>query len=80
MSNNRLRQGKDGIVEDRSNWGSLEDIHNAIHGLTGGHMGDPEVSAFDPIFWLRKYLPKDFRPLLTKLRSYVSCLTNDKQV
>ena len=36
------------------NWGSLEDVHNAIHVYTGGggHMGDTEVAAFDPIFWL----------------------------
>ena len=32
-------------------WGSLEDIHNAIHGLVGngGHMGAVEASAFDPV-------------------------------
>ena len=80
MSNNLLRQGKDSKVDDRSNWGSLKDVHNAIHDLTGGHMGNPQVSAFDPIFWLREYLPKDFGPLLIKLRSYVSFLTNDKQI
>lgn len=56
MSNNRLRTGKAG-EEDRTNWGSLEDVHNAIHSLTGGHMGSTEVSAFDPIFWLREYPP-----------------------
>ncbi|KAH7353162.1 common central domain of tyrosinase-domain-containing protein [Pyrenochaeta sp. MPI-SDFR-AT-0127] len=36
-------------------WGSFEDIHNAVHNLTGGsggHMSGIEVSAFDPIFWL----------------------------
>lgn len=37
-----------------ANWGSLEDVHNSIHGLVGnkGHMNYPEVAAFDPIFWL----------------------------
>ncbi|PPJ60917.1 hypothetical protein CBER1_06201 [Cercospora berteroae] len=35
-------------------WGSLEDVHNAIHDLVGngGHMGQISASAFDPIFWL----------------------------
>jgi tyrosinase len=35
-------------------WGSLEDIHNAVHGLVGnaGHMGQVPKSAYDPIFWL----------------------------
>ena len=33
---------------------SLESIHDQIHGDVGlgGHMGDPSVAAFDPIFWL----------------------------
>jgi tyrosinase len=37
-----------------ANWGSLEDVHNSIHGYVGngGHMGDPSIAAFDPIFWL----------------------------
>ncbi|KAK6196963.1 hypothetical protein LQW54_010977 [Pestalotiopsis sp. IQ-011] len=33
-------------------WGSIEDIHNSIHGQIGGQMGNPQVAAFDPIFWL----------------------------
>lgn len=35
-------------------WGSMEDIHNSVHGLIGGggHMGMIETSAYDPIFWL----------------------------
>lgn len=39
-------------------FGSLEDIHNMIHGLVGGagnykgHMKVVDKSAFDPIFWL----------------------------
>ncbi|KAF7507389.1 hypothetical protein GJ744_010448 [Endocarpon pusillum] len=35
-------------------YGSMEDIHNSIHGETGGngHMGGVPYSAFDPIFWL----------------------------
>ncbi|KAF2184778.1 Di-copper centre-containing protein [Zopfia rhizophila CBS 207.26] len=33
--------------------GTLEGIHNIIHGSFGsGHMGYPAVAAFDPIFWL----------------------------
>jgi tyrosinase len=33
---------------------SLEGIHDTIHTDVGGegHMGDPAVAAFDPIFWL----------------------------
>ncbi|KAL9050230.1 MAG: hypothetical protein Q9162_006765 [Coniocarpon cinnabarinum] len=36
------------------NWSSLEDIHNSIHVLTGGHghMSRVPSAAFDPIFWL----------------------------
>ena len=32
----------------------LEDLHNRVHGATGGHCGDmnnPAFAAFDPIFW-----------------------------
>ena len=58
MSKNEFRAGKDGkMVDDAANWGSLEDIHNAVHDLiggTGGHMSSVPHSAFDPIFWLRK--------------------------
>ncbi len=34
--------------------GSLEGIHNNYHVYIGGdgHMGDPRVAAFDPVFWL----------------------------
>ena len=37
-----------------NNWGSLEDIHNAVHVYVGhgGHMNAIEISAFDPVFWL----------------------------
>ena len=33
---------------------SIENLHNAIHGLVGngGHMGVVPYAAFDPIFWL----------------------------
>lgn len=31
--------------------GQLEDIHDQIHGWTGGDMGVIATSAFDPIFW-----------------------------
>ena len=57
MSKNEFRKGKDGKeIGDAANWGSLEDIHNAIHSLVGGtgHMSSVPRSAFDPIFWLRK--------------------------
>ena len=40
-------------------YGSIEDIHNTVHGITGGgdkhilgHMSSFDYSAFDPIFWL----------------------------
>jgi tyrosinase len=36
-------------------YGSLEDVHNDIHGEVGGnggHMTDLDYSAFDPVFWL----------------------------
>ncbi|KAK1700074.1 hypothetical protein BDP55DRAFT_645836 [Colletotrichum godetiae] len=33
-------------------WGSIEDVHNAVHDYIGGNMGFPAISAFDPIFWL----------------------------
>lgn len=35
-----------------NNWGSIEDVHNAVHGYIGGYMGAVEIAAFDPIFWL----------------------------
>ena len=57
MSNNALR-ATPGLqkIEDATNYGSLEDIHNAVHNLVGGggHMSGIDVSAFDPLFWLRK--------------------------
>jgi len=31
---------------------SLEAIHNEVHGIVGGQMGDPAVAGFDPIFFL----------------------------
>lgn len=56
MSNNAYVDDKDssGRPVRPEVWGSLEDTHNSVHGLTGGggHMGDPTVAAFDPIFWL----------------------------
>lgn len=56
MSNN-LYQGdnKRDKTENKETWGGMEDIHNAVHGLTGGpggHMSSIAKSAFDPIFWL----------------------------
>ena len=65
MSNDKYRAGSKKI-EDAARWGSLEDIHNAIHNLTGGtgvpndrnaikgHMASVPHSSFDPIFWLRE--------------------------
>ena len=62
MSNNDYRVSSGTRAEKAENWGSLEDIHNAVHNLTGGtgkpyggHMASVPNSAFDPIFWLRKY-------------------------
>jgi tyrosinase len=57
MSNNAYTDNKDnqGRTVKPEVWGSLEDTHNSVHDLTGGiggHMGDPAVAAFDPIFWL----------------------------
>jgi tyrosinase len=30
---------------------ALEQLHDAVHGWTGGHMGLVPVAAFDPVFW-----------------------------
>ena len=30
---------------------ALEDIHDGVHGWTGGTMGDVAYAAFDPVFW-----------------------------
>lgn len=43
------------INDDPGYQASLEDIHNGIHGAVGGpggHMGELDYSAFDPVFWL----------------------------
>lgn len=68
MSNDKYRANPTLTkIESAENWGSLEDIHNAVHNLTGGigdpkdpngyggHMASVPNSSFDPIFWLRKY-------------------------
>lgn len=55
MSHNKYRASSSNPNTSNAEiWGSLEDIHNSIHGRTGGggHMGFTSVSAFDPIFWL----------------------------
>lgn len=55
--------GPDGVKPagvSPTQWLSLEQIHNNIHGFTGGSSGNdgvgqmqtPAVAAFDPIFWL----------------------------
>ncbi|KAK1596707.1 uncharacterized protein LY79DRAFT_667261 [Colletotrichum navitas] len=53
-SHNRFNPPEEPGQPDFSEWGSIEDIHNAIHNYTGGggHMSDPAIAAFDPIFWL----------------------------
>jgi tyrosinase len=42
------------IHTDQGTLTSLESIHDTIHVDVGGrgHMGDPAVAAFDPIFWM----------------------------
>ncbi|PBL03308.1 tyrosinase [Armillaria gallica] len=42
------------VGDDCSNSNSLEEIHDGIHDNIGadGHMGDPAVAGFDPIFFL----------------------------
>ncbi|KAL9088475.1 MAG: hypothetical protein Q9165_006199 [Trypethelium subeluteriae] len=65
MSNDKYRaQSAVERAENAGQWGSLEDIHNAVHNLTGGvgdvqdsngyggHMASVPNSSFDPIFWL----------------------------
>ncbi|ETS78584.1 hypothetical protein PFICI_10646 [Pestalotiopsis fici W106-1] len=51
-SNNRF--DSQSITPGFEGWGSIEDIHNAIHNYVGGggQMASPPVAAFDPIFWL----------------------------
>ncbi|KAK2038005.1 Di-copper centre-containing protein [Colletotrichum somersetense] len=53
-SHNRFNPPKEPGQPNFTEWGSIEDIHNAIHNYTGGggHMSDPGIAAFDPIFWL----------------------------
>ncbi|KZL81883.1 tyrosinase precursor [Colletotrichum incanum] len=53
-SHNRFNPPKKQGQPNFAEWGSIEDIHNAIHTYAGGggHMSDPTVAAFDPIFWL----------------------------
>ena len=56
MSNNLYRENDVEVQTANAEiWGSMEDIHNTIHDITGGnggHMSSLETSAFDPIFWL----------------------------
>ncbi|EFI28136.1 tyrosinase [Coprinopsis cinerea okayama7 len=40
------------VSDGGSDSNSIEIIHDLIHGLVGGHMGDPGVAAFDPLFFL----------------------------
>ena len=44
----------DSVNSDQGQMTSVESIHDTVHGDVGGsgHMGDPDVAAFDPIFWL----------------------------
>lgn len=53
-SNNEYKPQKPSSI-DFLGWGSIEDIHNAVHNYVGGpngQMSSPPISAFDPIFWL----------------------------
>jgi hypothetical protein len=54
MSYNAFPRDARGEAGKAEIWGSLEDIHNSVHGLIGhgGHMGKIPTSAYDPIFWL----------------------------
>ena len=56
MSNNAfLPPGSNPNTANAEIWGSIEDIHNAVHvfcGGNGGHMGSTAIAGFDPIFWL----------------------------
>lgn len=51
-------KGQDDTFFKGRGFGSFEDVHNTVHGLVGGtgdrfgHMGNPAIAAFDPIFWL----------------------------
>lgn len=51
-SNNRF--DSQALTPGFEGWGSIEDIHNAVHNYVGGggQMGSPAAAAFDPIFWL----------------------------
>lgn len=53
MSSNIFKDSKFAVGHPEV-YGSVEDIHNSVHNATGGggHMTDPAISAFDPIFWL----------------------------
>ncbi|GKT56388.1 tyrosinase precursor [Colletotrichum tofieldiae] len=53
-SHNRFNPTEKPGQPNFAEWGSIEDIHNAIHTYAGGkgQMSDPTVAAFDPIFWL----------------------------
>jgi tyrosinase len=48
-----------------ANFGSLEDIHNTVHGAVGGegNMGNVGIAAFDPIFWLHHAYVSPYRSL-----------------
>ncbi|KAG8215731.1 common central domain of tyrosinase-domain-containing protein [Butyriboletus roseoflavus] len=50
FSNTRNESRQDG---DHNHTGSLEGVHNSMHGNIGGngHMGYPDYAAFDPIFF-----------------------------
>ncbi|CAG8701000.1 15865_t:CDS:2, partial [Dentiscutata erythropus] len=43
------------ITENYGHYASIEFVHDAVHGAvggTGGHMANPDLAAFDPIFFL----------------------------
>ncbi len=78
----RLRSSTYQLIAQQSNYGafsntgytdergrlynSLENMHNAIHGLVGngGHMGNIPLSAFDPLFWLHHAYVTNHPPIL----------------
>ncbi|OLN86707.1 Tyrosinase 5 [Colletotrichum chlorophyti] len=53
-SHNRFNPPRQPGQPNFTEWGSIEDIHNAVHFYVGGggQMGNPAIAAFDPIFWL----------------------------
>jgi len=51
---NKRAPDKDQVNKGET-WGSLEGVHDLIHGSVGenGHLGTIAYAAFDPVFWLQ---------------------------